>query len=520
MEKMIKFLLIFLSAIFLYGGEIDQFFTNFDKSYDSSSQVEKQNFHNKLKNIYLKTATGSDKKYRVPALQRLIYSSENLGYNANSYKDELNRLGAKTSSTTSKVANSQKNLNSTKQAKVIKNETINQNTKTQNSKNLQKDTKNVNSDTKLTLNSVNKENNALVLNFNRDIKNSDYSDFRLSSEDNHRFVMDFKATLNTKNQNIDNFIYDEIRVAQFDTKTARIVLKNSVKFNPNIKIDGNSLIISQDKNAKITTSKKEDNVLNKNTQKTNKNSKIKKEQDYENTQAITAHKIYKSTKGKLIVIDPGHGGKDAGAMGNNLKEKNIVLNTATKLGTLLKKRGYKVLYTRSSDVFINLKSRTAFANKKNADMFISVHANAAPNAKQASKFSGVETFFLSPARSERSKNAAALENKGDLEDMNEFSQETFLNFLNREKIIASNKLAIDIQGYMLNAVQKKFKSKDGGVREAPFWVLVGATMPAVLVEMGYISHPNEGILLGKNEYQNAIANGIANGIDAYFQKNK
>ena len=309
-------------------------------------------------------------------------------------------------------------------------------------------------------------------------------------------------------------------MAQFDTKTARIVLKNSVKFNPNIKIDGNSLIISQDKNAKITTAKKEDNVLNKNTQKTNKNSKIKKEQDYENTQAITAHKIYKSTKGKLIVIDPGHGGNDAGAMGNNLKEKNIVLNTATKLGTLLKKRGYKVLYTRNSDVFINLKSRTAFANKKNADMFISVHANAAPNAKQASKFSGVETFFLSPARSERSKNAAALENKGDLEDMNEFSQETFLNFLNREKIIASNKLAIDIQGYILNSVQSKFKSKDGGVREAPFWVLVGATMPAVLIELGYISHPDEGKLLGKNEYQNALANGIANGVDAYFHKNK
>ena len=153
-------------------------------------------------------------------------------------------------------------------------------------------------------------------------------------------------------------------------------------------------------------------------------------------------------------------------------------------------------------------------------MFISIHTNAAPNKKQAPNFSGVETFFLSPARSERSKNAAALENKGDLEDMNEFSQETFLNFLNREKIIASNKLAIDIQGYILNSVQSKFKSKDGGVREAPFWVLVGATMPAVLIELGYISHPDEGKLLGKNEYQNALASGIANGVDAYFHKNK
>ncbi|MBO7369981.1 MAG: N-acetylmuramoyl-L-alanine amidase, partial [Campylobacter sp.] len=238
------------------------------------------------------------------------------------------------------------------------------------------------------------------------------------------------------------------------------------------------------------------------------------------SEATTTNKKYASTKGKIIVIDPGHGGKDPGALGNGFKEKAIVLNTAKKLGELLKKRGYKVHYTRSGDSFINLKSRTAFANKKNADMFISWHTNAAPNKKQAPNFTGIETFFLSPARSERSKNAAALENKGDLEDMNEFSQETFLNFLNREKIIASNKLAIDIQGYMLSAVQNKFKAKDGGVREAPFWVLVGATMPAVLIEMGYISHPDEGKLLGKNEYQNAIANGIANGVDAYFQKNK
>ena len=104
--------------------------------------------------------------------------------------------------------------------------------------------------------------------------------------------------------------------------------------------------------------------------------------------------------------------------------------------------------------------------------------------------------------------------------MNHFSQETYLNFLNREKIIASNKVAIDIQKHMLNKVQAKYHVKDGGVREAPFWVLVGATMPAILVECGYISNKNDSKNLASREYQKLIAEGVANGVDAYFLKNE
>jgi len=284
-----------------------------------------------------------------------------------------------------------------------------------------------------------------------------------------------------------------------------------------VQIDGNLMILSaaaKSSRAKTPTKRRSKNASEQSEAHTAGDAQGAK------SASVKTEKIYKSTKGKLIVIDPGHGGSDSGAVGNGLKEKSVVLATSKKLGALLQKRGYKVLYTRTTDVFINLRSRTAFAARKNADMFISIHANAAPNAKAALKMNGVETFFLSPARSERSKNAAALENKGDLEDMNTFSKQTFLNFLNREKIISSNKLAIDIQSYMLSSVKKSFASKDGGVREAPFWVLVGATMPAVLVEIGYITHPQEGKNLGKSAYQDRIAQGIANGVDAYFQKNK
>ena len=383
------------------------------------------------------------------------------------------------------------------------------------------------SDAKLALASLRGDGDEIVLEFNRDLKRGDYKDFTIASSDNFRFVIDFSARQKSQKTRLKDSFVSDVRVSQYNDKTVRIVLSDPKEFNANVEISGNMMILSTAEGLKAAKSARAEK--NKD-QKSGRNRR--REQDSEpqistiddaqgaKSVSVAAGKIYKSTKGKLIVIDPGHGGSDSGAVGNGLKEKNVVLATSKKLGALLTKRGYKVLYTRSTDVFINLRSRTAFAAKRNADMFISIHANAAPNASSALKMSGVETFFLSPARSERSKNAAALENRGDLEDMNTFSKQTFLNFLNREKIISSNKLAIDIQSYMLSSVKKSFSSRDGGVREAPFWVLVGATMPAVLVEMGYITHPQEGKNLGKSAYQDRIAQGIANGVDAYFQKNR
>ena len=369
----------------------------------------------------------------------------------------------------------------------------------------------------LALNSLRGDASEIVLEFNRDLQQSDYKDFTIASSDNFRFVIDFAARQKSQSTRLKDSFVGEVRISQYDDKTVRVVLSDENEFNAGVQIDGNLMILSaaaKSSRAKTPTKRRSKNASEQSDAHTAGDAQGAK------SASVKTEKIYKSTKGKLIVIDPGHGGSDSGAIGNGLKEKSVVLATSKKLGALLQKRGYKVLYTRTTDVFINLRSRTAFAARKNADMFISIHANAAPNAKAALKMNGVETFFLSPARSERSKNAAALENKGDLEDMNTFSKQTFLNFLNREKIISSNKLAIDIQSYMLSSVKKSFASKDGGVREAPFWVLVGATMPAVLVEIGYITHPQEGKNLGKSAYQDRIAQGIANGVDAYFQKNK
>ena len=225
---------------------------------------------------------------------------------------------------------------------------------------------------------------------------------------------------------------------------------------------------------------------------------------------------------KTIVIDAGHGGKDAGAVGRGkLYEKNVVYNISKYVKDELRKSGFKVYLTRTRDKYVELSSRTKYANKKKADLFISIHANADPRSK-AHRIEGVETFFLSPARSERAKRAAALENKGDMKKMGWSSKNSLLTILNRSKITASNKAAIDVQKNMLHILRKKYGKKtikDGGVREGPFWVLVGAQMPSILIEVGYITHPKERKRLASTTYQKLIAKGIANGVKSYFVKN-
>lgn len=226
------------------------------------------------------------------------------------------------------------------------------------------------------------------------------------------------------------------------------------------------------------------------------------------------------SKNKIIVLDPGHGGKDSGAVGPYKRyEKNTILKISTYLYKLLKKDGYKVYLTRNKDKFINLKTRTSYANKRKADLFISIHANATVK-KRAKKVMGIETFFLSPARSERAKKIAAKENKSDIRKMNYSSKNSLLTILNQSKITASNKLAIDVQQNILYNLRNKYnKIVDGGVREGPFWVLVGAQMPAILIEVGYVSNPLESKRLFNTTYQKLMAEGISNGINSYFAKN-
>ncbi|WP_120890199.1 N-acetylmuramoyl-L-alanine amidase family protein [Helicobacter pylori] len=228
----------------------------------------------------------------------------------------------------------------------------------------------------------------------------------------------------------------------------------------------------------------------------------------------------KRKKHKKIVLDAGHGGKDCGAMSANLVcEKDIVLEVVKFLYKELKKRGYSVLLTRDKDVYIDLVGRTELANRKSADLFISVHANSVPK-RSTSNAHGIETYFLSTARSERARKVAEQENKDDVNLMDYFSKSLFLNSLNTQRLIVSNKLAIDVQYGMLQSVRKNYPDVvDGGVREGPFWVLAGALMPSILIEIGYNSHAIESKRIQSKPYQKILAKGIADGIDSFFSKN-
>lgn len=227
------------------------------------------------------------------------------------------------------------------------------------------------------------------------------------------------------------------------------------------------------------------------------------------------------TQNRIVVLDAGHGGKDCGAKIGKVCEKTLTLNISKKATDILKKRGYKVFVTRSGDKYLNLTDRTKMANDKNADIFISIHANALDKkAKNYKLANGIETYFLSTARSERARKVAEIENKDDIEIMNHFSKLSFLNSLNSQRLLASNKLAIDVQSGMLINARKLYKTTvDGGVREGPFWVLAGALMPSILIEVGYMTNENDLKRLQSKEYQNALAKGIADGIDGYFLKN-
>ncbi|GAA8436928.1 N-acetylmuramoyl-L-alanine amidase [Helicobacter pylori] len=228
----------------------------------------------------------------------------------------------------------------------------------------------------------------------------------------------------------------------------------------------------------------------------------------------------KHKKHKKIVLDAGHGGKDCGAMSANLVcEKDIVLEVVKFLHKELKKRGYSVLLTRDKDVYIDLVGRTELANRKSADLFISVHANSIPK-RSTSNAHGIETYFLSTARSERARKVAEQENKDDVNLMDYFSKSLLLNSLNTQRLIVSNKLAIDVQYGMLQSIRKNYPDVvDGGVREGPFWVLAGALMPSILIEIGYNSHAIESKRIQSKPYQKILAKGIADGIDSFFSKN-
>ncbi|KAB0665670.1 AMIN domain-containing protein [Oryzomonas japonica] len=229
---------------------------------------------------------------------------------------------------------------------------------------------------------------------------------------------------------------------------------------------------------------------------------------------VKPHKKPLIAKIRRIVVDPGHGGHDSGALGpNGVKEKDVVLAIGLKLRDLLKDElGLDVVMTRATDVFIPLEERTAIANKVNADLFVSVHANAALNRGA----SGIETYYLNLAKTEKAAQLAAKENGTTLEKVSVL-QAILFDLMANYKLNDSAHLADEVQRSLHGKIKSRHADvRNLGVKQGPFYVLVGATMPSILVETAFVSNVQEESRLTDPAYQEQTAEGIMEGIRAYI----
>jgi N-acetylmuramoyl-L-alanine amidase len=226
---------------------------------------------------------------------------------------------------------------------------------------------------------------------------------------------------------------------------------------------------------------------------------------------------------KRIVIDPGHGGHDTGTISaNGMREKDLVLDVGRRLRNYIKNNypEIEVIMTRDSDRFVALEERTAIANSRRADLFISVHANASPSRAA----SGVETFFLSPDRAPAEDLQAAARENARLASTKpgEKPEPMFASVTVGNRVAESRELARYIQSGLVRGIgaQSPRTAMNRGVKHAPFVVLLGAAMPSVLAEVSFLSNPKDEALLQTSQFRERVAASLYAGLNAYLKKNR
>ncbi|HMF74279.1 MAG TPA: N-acetylmuramoyl-L-alanine amidase, partial [Bryobacteraceae bacterium] len=214
-----------------------------------------------------------------------------------------------------------------------------------------------------------------------------------------------------------------------------------------------------------------------------------------------------------VVIDPGHGGKDVGSVGpNGLLEKDLALDVALRLGKMItQKLGAEVIYTRSDDTFIPLEERTAIANRQKADLFISVHANSSTEVT----VTGVETYYFNLNSDKKGLELAMRENAASgssISDLNDLLHRAVL----QTKLEESREFAQKVQESLCaNSIKMNARARNRGVRQAPFMVLIGATMPSILAEIGFVSNPRDERLMKRADQRQKIADALLKGVTQY-----
>jgi N-acetylmuramoyl-L-alanine amidase len=214
-----------------------------------------------------------------------------------------------------------------------------------------------------------------------------------------------------------------------------------------------------------------------------------------------------------IVIDAGHGGHDSGTIGvDGIQEKDVVLDVALRVGKLLHDRlGAEVIYTRADDTFIPLETRTAIANKAQADLFLSIHANSSPDASAR----GVETYYLNFTTSPDALETAARENAVSDQSIHQLS-ELVKKIALKDKISESREFASDVESSLYGGLQRgNVGLKDRGVKKAPFVVLIGANMPSILAEISFVTNPRDANQLQQPDYRQRVAESLYKGVSKY-----
>ncbi len=214
-----------------------------------------------------------------------------------------------------------------------------------------------------------------------------------------------------------------------------------------------------------------------------------------------------------IVIDAGHGGHDSGTLGvDGIEEKDVVLDVALRLGKLLHERlGAEIIYTRSDDTFIPLETRTAIANKAQADLFLSIHANSSEDATAR----GVETYYLNFTSDPTALDVAARENAVSGSSIHQLS-DLVKKITLKDKIAESREFAVDVEGSLYGGLRRGNEGlKDRGVKKAPFVVLIGANMPSILAEISFVTNPKDAEELRRPEYRERVAESLFAGVAKY-----
>jgi N-acetylmuramoyl-L-alanine amidase len=462
-----SFILVALLWSFLFALSDTAQLKRANKWLHYGTKSEQFRAYNDFKNLYLRGLMNEDKRLEYDSLKGIVASGKKLHIDVERYEELLKKAKKPTAdkSTSKPKKTFKKPSHKPKKPTLVKGRT------------LQK---------------VYWSGSELILDFNKNLSSKNVNYFTLfdSKKKRYKYVFDIHASINKR-----KYLYrkgiDLIKLAQYKKGVIRLVIENKTKLSLRFALRQDKLAV-----------------------------KFQEKQTLSSTPSFIPSKYLQPSHKKVIVIDPGHGGKDPGAVGyRHYREKVVVLAIAKNLKKILESRGYKVYMTRNDDRFIKLRNRTKFANRKKADLFISIHANAV-GGKNASKAEGIECYFLDKSRSSKAKRVAALENSADLSEMDFYGKESFLSTLNSHNIVASNKLAIDLQRGTLAHLRKFYKGvKDAGVRPAPFWVLVGAQMPAVLVEVGFITNPKEAKRLVNKTYEKRLAEGLANGVERYFINN-